>query len=78
MTMMHRDLQFVDAKRQPITHRCCPCRYFEKRWAAYPIDRLQAEISLMTGRLERPSTVAEWSRIVFAALEYAAPQWPSM
>lgn len=52
-------------------------RYFEKRWAYYPIDRLQMEISLVTGRLETPSTVAEWSRLVYSALEHVAPQWPT-
>jgi len=52
--------------------------YFEKRWAAYPIDTLQAEISLTTGRLERPSVVAEWSRLVYSTLQHTAPQWPSV
>ena len=52
--------------------------YVEKRWAAYPINRLQVEVSLTSGRLERPSIVAEWSRIVYATLEQVVPQFPSV
>ena len=59
------------------THNLLRRRYFEKRWAAYPLDRLAAEVSISTGRTERPSTVSEWSRLVYATLENVAPQWPS-
>ena len=52
--------------------------YFEKRWAWYPIDRLQMEMSLVTGRSERPALVAERARMVYTTLERVAPQFPSM
>lgn len=52
--------------------------WFEKRWAWYPINRLQMELSVATGRVERPSVVAEMARIVYTTLEAVAPQFPSM
>ncbi|CAD7695993.1 unnamed protein product [Ostreobium quekettii] len=52
--------------------------YFDKRWAWYPIDRLQMEMEVMTGRSERPALVAERARIVYATLERVAPQFPSV
>ncbi|KAK9819232.1 hypothetical protein WJX74_010056 [Apatococcus lobatus] len=52
--------------------------WFEKRWAWYPINRLQMELSVATGRVERPSVVAEMARIVYTTLETVAPQFPSM
>jgi len=52
--------------------------YFEKRWAWYPIDRLQMELSVVTGRSERPALVAERARMVYTTLERVAPQFPSM
>ncbi|CAL5225303.1 g8104 [Coccomyxa viridis] len=50
--------------------------YFEKRMAWYPVDRLQMEVSAMTGRLERPSTIAEFARLVYSTLNTVAPQFP--
>ncbi|KAK9863315.1 hypothetical protein WJX84_001159 [Apatococcus fuscideae] len=52
--------------------------WFEKRWAWYPINRLQMELSVATGRVEKPSVVAEMARIVYTTLETVAPQFPSM
>ena len=51
--------------------------YIEKRWAWTPIDRLQMELSAVTGRNERPHIVAEWARVVHTTLEQVAPQFPS-
>ncbi len=49
----------------------------EKRWAWTPIDRLQMELTAVTGRTERPHVVAEWARVVHTTLEQVAPQFPS-
>ncbi|DBA89444.1 TPA: hypothetical protein ACH3X1_004076 [Trebouxia sp. C0004] len=51
--------------------------YMEKRWAWTPIDRLQMELTAVTGRTERPHVVAEWARVVHTTLEQVAPQFPS-
>lgn len=51
--------------------------YMEKRWAWFPIDRLQMELTAVTGRTERPHVVAEWARVVHTTLEQVAPQFPS-
>ncbi|KAK9916974.1 hypothetical protein WJX75_009376 [Coccomyxa subellipsoidea] len=50
--------------------------YFEKRMAWYPVDRLQLEVSATTGRLESPSTIAEFARLVYSTLNTVAPQFP--
>jgi hypothetical protein len=49
--------------------------YFDQRMASYPLDRLQLELAAL-GRVERPDTVAEWSRLVFETLNHVAPQFP--
>ena len=52
---------------QPILHTLA-CRY--------PVDRLQMELSAMTGRSEPPHVVAEYSRLVQTTLNKIAPQFP--
>ena len=51
--------------------------YYEKRWAWYPIDRLQMELAATNGRTEKPALVAEFAGVVYATLERVAPQFPS-
>ncbi|KAL3160118.1 hypothetical protein ABBQ32_010895 [Trebouxia sp. C0010 RCD-2024] len=51
--------------------------YMRQRLAWFPIDRLQMEITAVTGRTERPHNVAEWARIVHTTLAQVAPQFPS-
>ncbi|GMH33722.1 hypothetical protein BSKO_01556 [Bryopsis sp. KO-2023] len=51
--------------------------YFNKRMSWYPVDRLQAEMSLSTGRCEELALVAERARIVYTTLEAVAPQFPT-
>lgn len=51
--------------------------YMKQRLAWFPIDRLQMEITAVTGRTERPHNVAEWARIVHTTLAQVAPQFPS-
>lgn len=51
--------------------------YMKQRLAWFPIDRLQMEITAVTGRTERPHDVAEWARIVQTTLTQVAPQFPS-
>lgn len=48
--------------------------YFDRRMAAYPVDRLQAELAVM-GRIEPHDTVSEWARIVFETLHHVSPQF---
>jgi hypothetical protein len=48
--------------------------YFVRRMAAYPVDRLQAELAFK-GRIEHQSTVSEWARIVFETLHHVSPQF---
>ena len=51
--------------------------YFEKRWAWYPIERLQMELKATRGKATQPALVSEWAGIVYATLEAVAPQFPS-
>lgn len=48
--------------------------YFDKRQAAYPVDRLQTELVFM-GRFEAQDTVSEWARLVFETLHHVSPQF---
>eukprot|EP00884_Botryococcus_braunii_P003034 jgi/Botrbrau1/12731/Bobra.67_1s0091.2 len=52
--------------------------YFKKRWAWYPIDRLQLELRITAGRQEAPADVAQWAGIVYATLHKSSPLFPSM
>lgn len=52
--------------------------YFEKRWAWYPIERLQMELSATTGESTQPAYVSELAGIVYATLFLVAPQFPSI
>lgn len=52
--------------------------YLERGMSGYPIDRLQTEILLSTGKAAEASLVAERARVVFTTLEAVAPQFPSM
>lgn len=52
--------------------------YLERGMSGYPIDRLQTEILLSTGKAAEASLVAERARVVFTTLESVAPQFPSM
>ena len=47
------------------------------RWAWYPVDRLQLEVSATTGQTMAPSAVAEAMGVCYATLEQVAPQFPS-
>lgn len=51
--------------------------YMKQRLAWFPIDKLQLEVTAVTGRTERPHDVAEWARIVHTTLTQVAPQFPS-
>ena len=51
--------------------------YFEKRWAWYPIERLQMELQASHGKSAQPALVSEWAGVVYATLEAVAPQFPS-
>ena len=51
--------------------------WFERRWAWYPVDRLQLELSATTGQHMQPSAIAEYMGIVYATLERVTPQFPS-
>lgn len=52
--------------------------YFKKRWAWYPIERLQLELRIAAGRQEAPADVAQWAGIVYATLHQSSPLFPSM
>lgn len=52
--------------------------YFEKRWAWYPIERLQMELKATGSHSTAPALVSEWAGIVYATLNIVAPQWPSV
>ena len=51
--------------------------YFEKRWAWYPIERLQMELNATSGKSTQPALVSEWAGVVYATLESVAPQFPT-
>ncbi|KAK9794966.1 hypothetical protein WJX73_008481 [Symbiochloris irregularis] len=50
--------------------------WFEKRWSWYPIERLQLELRMTSGKAVHPAVVSEWAGVVFATLESVAPQFP--
>ena len=51
--------------------------WFEKRWSWYPIERLQMELCMTSGKATQPALVSEWAGVVYATLESVAPQFPS-